>query len=71
MVLEGLAGVMRDVEDRDIQVGIPATNAREQIKMHANFRRIPRIHDDVRDLKDKVKELEALIEKLTLAESKK
>ncbi len=71
VVLEGLAGVMRDVEDCEIQVGIPATNAREQIKMHANMRRIPRINDDVRELKEKVRELEAIIEKLNLAESKK
>ncbi len=72
-VLEGLAGVMRDVPDREIHVGIPATHLKDQIKMHGSIRRIPRINEDVRELKDKVKELEELIAKLNnnFAQAKK
>ncbi len=70
-VLEGLAGVMRDVPDCEIHVGIPATPLKDQIKMHGSIRRIPRINEDVRELKEKVKELEDLLNKLNLAETKK
>ena len=58
-IIEGCAAVVRDVDERQIQVGTPATNAREYIKITSHFKKLPKMNTELRELKERVKQLES------------
>lgn len=70
-VIEGCAGVMKDVPDAEAQGGIPALEARGFFKQVAHVRRLPKLNDEVRELKKRVMQLEKLLlEKQLTSETK-
>jgi UDP-3-O-[3-hydroxymyristoyl] glucosamine N-acyltransferase len=56
-VLEGQAGVMKDVAEMDIQVGAPAMSVRDFFTARALERKLPKLFDEVRQLKKDLAEL--------------
>lgn len=70
-VIEGMAGVMQDVPDAVAQAGIPALGARAWFKQEAHVRRLPKLNDEVKELKKRVMQLEKLLlEKQLTSENK-
>ena len=57
-ILEGKAGVMKDVPPEDIQVGLPAIPVRDYMKYVATRTKMADIYDDVRRMKKQIAELE-------------
>ncbi len=68
-IVEGMAGVMRDVPEGEVVTGIPAVNAREHFTNLAHVRKLPRLADELKALKKKVAELEALVQQRPLVSS--
>ncbi|MBX9695472.1 MAG: UDP-3-O-(3-hydroxymyristoyl)glucosamine N-acyltransferase [Cyanobacteria bacterium] len=66
-ILQATAAVMRDVPSQDIQVGIPAINTREFFKQQARIRRLPKVDNEIKELKERVKQLEELLAARELA----
>ncbi|MDP3507069.1 MAG: UDP-3-O-(3-hydroxymyristoyl)glucosamine N-acyltransferase [Candidatus Melainabacteria bacterium] len=60
-VLSGAAGAMKNIDPGEIHAGTPAMPAREFFVMYANLRRLPRVTDDVKDLKRRIALLEERI----------
>ncbi len=60
-VLSGGSGAMKNIDAGDIHAGTPAMPAREFFAMYANLRRLPRVTDDVKDLKRRIALLEEQI----------
>jgi UDP-3-O-[3-hydroxymyristoyl] glucosamine N-acyltransferase len=60
-VLSGGSGAMKNIDSGDIHAGTPAMPAREFFSMYANLRRLPRVTDDVKDLKKRIALLEGQI----------
>lgn len=58
-IIEGKAGVMKDVPDGDVMCGVPAQQAKPYFTEVALKRKLPKIFDDVRDMKKRIQELEA------------
>jgi UDP-3-O-[3-hydroxymyristoyl] glucosamine N-acyltransferase len=56
-VLEGQAGVMKDIPDTEIQVGTPSMSVRDFFTARALERKLPKLFDEVRQLKKQVAEL--------------
>ncbi len=69
-IVEGKAGVMKDVPDEDVQVGIPAQPARDHMSQLAITRKLPEMYDELKALKRKVAQLEALLTERQLVGSK-
>jgi UDP-3-O-[3-hydroxymyristoyl] glucosamine N-acyltransferase len=57
-VLEGQAGVMKDIKDQEIQVGTPSTSVRDFFTARALERKLPKLFDEVRQLRKQVAELQ-------------
>ena len=57
-VLSGGSGAMRDIASGDIHAGTPAAPARDFFARVANLKRLPRVQDDVKDLKRRIALLE-------------
>jgi UDP-3-O-[3-hydroxymyristoyl] glucosamine N-acyltransferase len=57
-VLSGGSGAMRDLGEGEIHAGLPAAPAREYFSQVANIKRMPRVQEDVRDLKRRIALLE-------------
>ena len=57
-VLSGGSGAMRDIASGDIHAGTPAAPARDFFAQVANLKRLPRVQDDVKDLKRRIALLE-------------
>lgn len=60
-IIEGMSGVMRDIPDGDVQVGIPAMGRREYIQQVVRVQRLKETNADVKKLKERVEKLEALL----------
>ena len=60
-VLSGASGAMKNIGVGEIHAGTPAMPAREYFSMYANLRRLPRVSDDVKDLKKRIALLEEQI----------
>jgi UDP-3-O-[3-hydroxymyristoyl] glucosamine N-acyltransferase len=60
-IVEAMAGVMKDVPEHDVQVGVPATPVRQFFTEVAHVRRLPKMASEVKALQ---KRLAALEEKL-------
>ena len=60
-ILQATAAVMRDVPERDIQVGSPAMPTREFFKQQARFKKLPQMSSEIRELKDRITKLEQLL----------
>jgi len=60
-VLSGGSGAMRNIDAGEIHAGTPALPARETFAMFANLRRLPRVSEDVKDLKRRIALLEEQI----------
>jgi UDP-3-O-[3-hydroxymyristoyl] glucosamine N-acyltransferase len=60
-VLSGGSGAMKDIPAGDIHAGTPAVAARDFFMQVANARRVPRLLDDMRDLKKRLAILEQQI----------
>ncbi|MEZ4542906.1 MAG: UDP-3-O-(3-hydroxymyristoyl)glucosamine N-acyltransferase [Cyanobacteriota/Melainabacteria group bacterium] len=58
-IIEGCAAVVKDVPERDIQVGMPAINAREYLKVQMYSRKLPKMNAELRELKERLKQLES------------
>jgi len=70
-VLSGGSGAMRDIPTGDIHAGTPAVPGRDFFSQVANTRRVPRLLDDMKDLKKRLTILEEQIAEKTLATSSK
>lgn len=71
VVIEGMAGVMQDIPDAQAQAGIPALGARAWFKQVAHVRRLPKLNDEMKELKKRVMQLEKLLlEKQLTSDSK-
>jgi len=57
-VVEAAAAVMKDIEDGDVHIGIPATNAKAWFNEIAHIKKLPKLNEEFRALKKKVEELE-------------
>jgi UDP-3-O-[3-hydroxymyristoyl] glucosamine N-acyltransferase len=57
-VLEGQAGVMKDIGNQEIQVGTPSMGVRDFFTARALERKLPKLFDEVRQLKKQVAELQ-------------
>lgn len=57
-IIEGCAAVIKDVPEAEIQVGIPATPAREQLRLQKLFRNLPELVAETRELKERISKLE-------------
>ncbi len=63
-IIEGGAAAIRDVPTQEIHVGIPAIPAREHFKSLAHVKRLPKLNDEVKELKRRLVQLEKqLLEK--------
>lgn len=60
-IIEGKAGVMRDIPERDVQVGIPAVPRREHMEQLVHVKRLPKMADEIRDLKKRIAQLETML----------
>ena len=60
-VLVGGSGAMRDIASGEIHAGVPAVNARDFFGQVAAVKRMPRVLDDVKDLKKRLALLEQQI----------
>lgn len=60
-VLSGASGAMRDIGSGEIHAGTPAMNAREFFGMTVSARRMPKVLDEVKDLKKRIAILEQQI----------
>ncbi len=62
-IVEGKAAVMKDIGERDVQIGIPAVNARQWFNEIAHIKKLPKLNEEFRALKKKVEELERQLNK--------
>ena len=60
-IVEGCAAVVKDVPEKEIQVGIPAMNAREYFRILNNQKKLPKLNAELRDLKKRIQELESRV----------
>lgn len=60
-IIEGCAAVVKDVPEREIQVGIPATKAREYFRSLNNTKNLPKLNNEVKELKKRIAELESRV----------
>lgn len=65
-IIEGTSGVMRDVPAGQVQVGTPAVERREHIEGIIRVRKLGKTNADVKELKDRVAKLEALLAEKSL-----
>ena len=61
VIIDGSSAVIKDVADRSVQSGIPAVPSREHFKGLAAVRRIPKVMEEMRELKQRVTQLEKLL----------
>ncbi len=57
-ILEGCAAVIRDVPEREIQVGMPAVPARDFFKVNNYTKKLPKMASEIKDLKERINQLE-------------
>ncbi len=57
VIIEAMSGIMRDIPDGQVQGGIPAIPSKDRFKQMAQIRQLPRIIQDIRDLKKQLKDL--------------
>ncbi len=60
-IIEGGAAVIREVPPQEVQVGIPAIGAREYFKQLAHIKRLPKVNDEIKELKARLVQLEKQI----------
>lgn len=60
-IIEGTSGVMRDVPDFEVMLGIPATKRSEQLKSMSLYRKLPQMQSEIKDLKKRIAQLEQLL----------
>jgi UDP-3-O-[3-hydroxymyristoyl] glucosamine N-acyltransferase len=60
-IVEGASGAMRDVPDNGVVAGTPAIPAREYFTILAHERKLPELSSELKELKKKVAQLEALL----------
>ncbi|MBS1989456.1 MAG: UDP-3-O-(3-hydroxymyristoyl)glucosamine N-acyltransferase [Cyanobacteria bacterium SZAS LIN-3] len=70
-VLSGGSGAMKDIPPGEIHVGTPAVASRDFFSQIANSRRMPRLIDDLKDLKKRMAILEEQIAEKALATTSK
>ncbi len=64
VIIEGGAAVIKDVPAQEVQAGIPAIAAKEHFKSLAQVKRLPKLVNEVRELKQRLMQLEKqLLEK--------
>jgi UDP-3-O-[3-hydroxymyristoyl] glucosamine N-acyltransferase len=66
-VIGAMSGVMRDVQDGERVVGIPATEEREQVRIVASVHRLPELRDKFKQLVKQVEEIGAQLAAKTRA----
>lgn len=65
VILQGQAGVMTDMEDGTVAVGTPAVPMRDFFTQVAHIRRLPKVAQDMKEMKKKIERLEkALLERV-------
>lgn len=67
-IVEGGSAVIKEVPSQEIHVGMPAAPAREYFKMLAQQKRVPKMYDELKDLKQRVIQLEKLLLEKQLTE---
>lgn len=60
-IVEGMSGVVKDVPEADVQVGVPAVERRQFIESLVRVKKLKETNADVKDLKARVAKLEALL----------
>ncbi len=65
-IVEGMAGVISSVPSGDVQVGVPAVPRREFIEQLIRLKRLKSTYSDVKELKERVAKLEALLSEKAL-----
>ncbi len=65
-IVEGMAGVIANVPPAEVQVGAPAVERRQHIESLIRIRKLKATNADVKDLKQRVAKLEALLAEKTL-----
>lgn len=65
-IVEGMAGVISSVPAGDVQVGVPALPRREFIEQLIRFKKLKSTYSDVKQLKERVAKLEALLSEKAL-----
>jgi UDP-3-O-[3-hydroxymyristoyl] glucosamine N-acyltransferase len=70
-IVSAMAGVMKDIPEGDVQVGVPAVPIREFFTQVAHVKKLGKMISDMRTLQKKVAELEkALADQRALAEKR-
>ncbi|MBS1957193.1 MAG: UDP-3-O-(3-hydroxymyristoyl)glucosamine N-acyltransferase [Cyanobacteria bacterium SZAS-4] len=62
-VVEAAAAVMKNIDDGDVQIGVPSTNAKAWFNEIAHIKKLPKLNEEFRALKKKVEELEKQLSK--------
>lgn len=57
-IIEGCAAVIKDVPEKDIQVGLPAKSAREAMRIEMHTKKLPEMSKELKELKNRINELE-------------
>ncbi len=65
-IVEGMAGVISSVPAGDVQVGVPALPRREFFEQLIRFKKLKSTYSDVKQLKERVAKLEALLSEKAL-----
>ena len=63
-ILQGQTGVMKNVPDREIQMGSPSFAVKDYMKSSALFRKLPAIFDQIKAAEKKIAQLQEQVEKL-------
>ncbi len=62
-VVSAAAAVMKDIDDGEVHIGMPATNIKAWFNEVAHIRKLPKLNEEFRALKKKVEELEKQLSK--------
>jgi len=69
VIVQGKAGVMRDVEDGGVQTGIPSIPLKQFWTEVAHLRRLPKMSDDLKEMKNRIAQLEKQLQERQLIKS--
>ncbi len=65
-IVEGMSGVINNIPAAEVQAGAPAVERRQHIESLIRLKRLKNTNADVKDLKERVAKLEALLAEKTL-----
>ncbi|MBX9948988.1 MAG: hypothetical protein K2Y39_07490, partial [Candidatus Obscuribacterales bacterium] len=65
-IVEGMSGVINNIPAAEVQAGAPAVERRQHIESLIRLKRLKNTNMDVKDLKERVAKLEAMLAEKTL-----